>query len=36
MNAKRGYVPEDDRNFSESVVKDMRSASRHICELIYV
>ena len=34
MNAKRGYVPEDDRNFSESVVKDMRSASRHICYLI--
>ena len=34
MNAKRGYVPEDDRNFSECVVKDMRSASRHICYLI--
>lgn len=34
MNAKRGYVPEDDRNFSEDAVKDMRSASRHICYLI--
>ena len=34
MNAKRGYVPEDDMNFSEDAVKDMRSASRHICYLI--
>ena len=34
MNAKRGYVPEDDRNFSEDAIKDMRSASRHICFLI--
>lgn len=34
MNAKRGYVPEDDRNFSGDAIKDMRSASRHICFLI--
>jgi len=34
MNAKRGYVPEDDMNFSEASIKDMRSASRHLCYLI--
>ncbi len=34
MNAKRGYVPEDYRNFSEDAIKDMWSASRHICFLI--
>ena len=30
MNAKRGYVPEDDRNFSPASVEAMRKASRHI------
>ena len=34
MNAKRGYVPEDDRNFSEDAIKDMRSASSYLCYLI--
>ena len=34
MNAKRGYVPEDDKNFSESAVETMRIASRHIRYLI--
>ena len=34
MNAKRGYVPEDDRNFSDDAIKDMRTASRHIYFLI--
>ncbi len=30
MNAKRGYVPEDERNFSASALETMRTASRHI------
>ena len=30
MNAKRGYVPEDERNFSTSALETMRIASRHI------
>ena len=34
MNAKRGYVPEDERNFSLSAQETMRTASRHICYLI--
>ena len=34
MNAKRGYVPEDDRNFSSEAIKKMRTASRHISFLI--
>ena len=34
MNAKRGYVPEDERNFSASALEIMRTASRHICYLI--
>ncbi len=34
MNAKRGYVPEDDRNFSPAAVETMRTASRHIKYLI--
>ena len=33
-NAKRGYVPEDERNFSPSATEKMRTASRHICYLI--
>lgn len=34
MNAKRGYVPEDDKNFSLSALETMRTASRHIQYLI--
>ena len=34
MNAKRGYVPEDDRNFSPEAIEKMRTASRHICYLL--
>ena len=34
MNARRGYVPEDERNFSASALETMRRASRHICYLI--
>ena len=34
MNAKRGYVPEDERNFSASALETMRTASRHINYLI--
>ncbi|MBR2570986.1 MAG: DUF434 domain-containing protein [Clostridia bacterium] len=34
MNAKRGYVPEDGRNFSPEGLKAMRTASRHVRYLI--
>lgn len=34
MNAKRGYVPEDEQNFSPAAIERMRTASRHICYLI--
>ena len=34
MNAKRGYVPEDERNFSSSALEVIRTASRHIDYLI--
>ena len=34
MNAKRGYVPEDERNFSPEAVEKMKIASRHILYLI--
>ena len=34
MNAKRGFVPEDVRNFSPEAISLMRTASRHICYLI--
>ena len=34
MDARRGYVPEDDRNFSPDSIKTMRVASRHIAYLI--
>ena len=34
MNAKRGYVAEDERNFSPEALETMRTASRHICYLI--
>lgn len=34
MNAKRGFVPEDERNFSPETLGLMRTASRHVCYLI--
>ena len=34
MNAKRGYVPEDDRNFSKETLSKMRTASGHVLYLI--
>jgi hypothetical protein len=34
MNAKRGYVPEDDRNFLPEALKTLQTASRHILYLI--
>ena len=34
MNAKRGYVPEDEKNFSAEAILTMRTASRHIRYLI--
>ena len=34
MNAKRGYVPEDDRNFSPEAVSTLKTASRHVIYLI--
>lgn len=34
MNAKRGYVPEDDIFFSASALKTLRKASSNICYLI--
>lgn len=34
MHAKRGYVPEDERNFSPEALETMRTASRHVVYLI--
>ena len=34
MNAKRGYMPEDERNFSPAAIQNMKTASRHICYLL--
>ena len=34
MDAKRGFVPEDERNFSQEATETLRTASRHICYLI--
>ena len=34
MDAKRGFVPEDERNFSQESIETLRTASRHICYLI--
>ncbi len=34
MNAKRGYLPEDERNFSPAAIQNMKTASRHICYLL--
>ena len=34
MNAKRGYVPEDEKNFSAKALGTLRTAARHIFYLI--
>ena len=34
MDAKRGFVPEDMKNFSPQALELMRTASRHVCYLI--
>ena len=34
MNAKRGYLPDDERNFSPAAIQIMKTASRHICYLL--
>ena len=34
MNARRGYVPEDERNFSAEAIQIMQTASRHVRYLI--
>ncbi len=34
MNAKRGYLPEDERNFAPAALETLRTASRHIWYLI--
>ena len=34
MNAKRGFVPEDERNFSPEAMETMKKASRHVCYLL--
>ena len=33
MDAKRGFVPEDVKNFSPEALEKMRTASRHVCYL---
>ena len=34
LNARRGYVPDDERNFSQEAIKILRLASRHVEYLI--
>lgn len=34
MDAKRGFIPEDGRNFSSEALQLMRTASRHVRYLI--
>ncbi len=34
MNAKRGYLPEDERNFSPAAIRVLKTASRHVCWLL--
>lgn len=34
MQAKRGYIPKDERYFSQTAQKTLRLASRHVCYLI--
>ena len=33
-DAKRGYVPDDDRNFSPEELAVLKTASRHVCWLM--
>ena len=34
MDAKRGFVPEDERNFSPEAISTLKTASRHILYLL--
>jgi hypothetical protein len=34
MDAKRGFVPEDEKNFSLEAIEKLRTAARHVCWLI--
>ena len=34
MDAKRGYVPDDERNFSPEAIETMKTASRHVSYLL--
>ena len=34
MNAKRGFVPEDEKNFAPDAIEKMKTASRQICWLL--
>ncbi|MBO4423527.1 MAG: DUF434 domain-containing protein [Clostridia bacterium] len=34
MNAKRGYLPEDEKNFSYPAIQTMKKALSHVCYLI--
>ena len=34
MDAKRGFVPDDERNFSPEAIDIMKTASRHISWLL--
>ena len=34
MDAKRGYVPEDDKNISPDEIAKLKTASRHVNYLI--
>ena len=34
MNAKRGYEPKDERNFSPTALETMKKTSRHVCYLL--
>ena len=34
MNAKRGFVPKDEKNFSPEALETMKKASRHVCYLL--
>lgn len=34
MNARRGFVPEDEQNFSADAIRKLKTASKHICYLL--
>ena len=36
MNAKRGYVPEDERNFSASALETMRVIAEGLTSLVHI